>query len=174
MTTTCITCTDQDCPQQGSDNAGCEDWSNIQVEVEGTHDAVPESNLQAVLETRTMYVYIAGRMSGQPSEYLANVREMSAASRALMEAGFCPINPAGDLLEGLVSEQPIPKELFQRRSLDLLRLLRGRRGAMLVLHATHRGGRRSEGVHREIRECELLGIPVVYSIEELAQIRGTE
>jgi hypothetical protein len=137
-------------------------------------DNCPERNLQVEGDSRTFYVYVANRLSGDPGQYLANLREMSAMSRALMEAGFVPLTPGGDFLEGLVSPEPMPVSAYQRRALDLLRLLAGRRAALLVVNAAHRNGRRSEGVHVEISTAMELGIPVAYSIEELAQLRGTE
>lgn len=130
-------------------------------------------------EGSTFYVYVANRLSGNPGEYLANVREMSAACRCLMDMGFCPINPAGDILEGLVSPEPLPVTAFQRRSMGLLRLLAHALGtsdrvALFVVHDGHRNGRRSEGVHAEICEAKRLGIPVAFSIEELCAGRGSE
>ena len=51
----------------------------------------------------TRYVYVAGRLSGDPPTYLANLAEMCAASRRLMDMGLTPINPGADMLEGLMS-----------------------------------------------------------------------
>ena len=110
-----------------------------------------------------MYVYVAGPMSGPPAEYLANVTRLSAYARRLMDAGKCPINPAGDLLEGLAGDVPMTDQQYKRRSMDLLRLLAGREDAAMHVVATqHRDGSESLGVRAEIDECVRLGIPVVY------------
>jgi hypothetical protein len=124
---------------------------------------------------RAFYVYIAGPMSGYPAEYLANCARMSAFSRQFMDLGLCPINPAGDLLEGLASQTPLLDEEYKRRSMDLLRLLgaleRGR-AAVFVISNKHRNGSISSGVADEIAEAEKLGIPVVYDVGELLARRA--
>ena len=113
--------------------------------------------------TFTRYIYVAAPMTGDPSEYLANVSRMTAYSRHLAETGRCPINPAGDLLEGLASSVPLGDATYKRRSMDLLRLLEGRGdAAMHVLATEHRDGRRSFGVAAEIEEAESLCIPIEY------------
>ena len=110
-----------------------------------------------------LYVYVAGPLSGSPGEYLANVAAMSSYCRMLMDAGSCPINPAGDILEGLARETPMPTAQYQLRSMHLLRLLEGRSDAALhVLGWHHRDGIVSAGVAAEVAEAERLGIPVVY------------
>lgn len=161
MTHSCRTCGDRDCPKRGSDNAECEDYTSI-----GDEADVPGA----------FYVYVANRLSGHPGEYLANLHEMFKMSRKLMELGYASINPGADMTEGLMSGDVLPVEHYQRRSLDLLRLLGpqvrcGGRAAMYVVHAHHRDGRPSGGVHDEMGECERLGVPVVYSVEELAGLR---
>jgi len=118
------------------------------------------------------YVYIANRMTGPPSEYLANLHEMSTVSCTLMGLGFVTINPAGDFLEGLMARGPIRDGLYKAHSLARLRLMAlAPRRALLVVHSEHRDGRRSAGVHQEIEECQRLGVPIVRSIGELCQIR---
>lgn len=128
---------------------------------------------------RDFYVYVANRLSGHPGEYLANVCELSRACRRLMEAGYIVVNPAGDMLEGLMSEEPLPVAAYQRRSLGLLRLCiralhAGERAALLIVNAKHRDGSRSGGVGDEIRLAEEYGLPVVWSESELHGLRGTE
>jgi len=118
------------------------------------------------------YVYVANRMTGPPSEYLANLHEMSTVSCELMGLGFVTINPAGDFLEGLIAHVPISAERYKAHSLALLRLMAlAPRRALLVVHSEHRDGRRSAGVHQEIEECQRLGVPIVRSIGELCQMR---
>ena len=56
-------------------------------------------------------VYIAGPLSDMPPQYLANVSRMSDMSRLLTERGFTTINPAADMLEGLMGAKPWPLEL---------------------------------------------------------------
>lgn len=159
MTHSCRTCADADCPKHGSDNAECEDYTSV---------AEPS-------EPGAFYVYVANRLSGHPGEYLANLHEMSVASRALMETGYVPVNPGGDMLDGLMSGVVLDTAHYQSRSLDILRLLAHvPRRALYVLHTKHRDGSPSGGVLAEMRECERLGIPVVFSPEELARLRGSE
>ena len=113
------------------------------------------------------YVYIAAPMSGMPGEYLANVARMTAYSRKLIDQGDCPINPAADLLEGIVSDTPLTTAQYQARSMDLLRLLAGRDDAeMHVLSFSHRDGTISDGVLAEYDECNRRGIAVVPVVGE--------
>lgn len=123
------------------------------------------------------WVYVAGRLSGDPGLYLANVAEMSRTSRRLMELDFCPINPAADLVEGLMSPEPLPVAAYQRRSLQLLELLSAAaadsRAALLVLSYYHPDGRPSAGVATEVAFCKQHGIPVVDSISALLELRRT-
>src|ERR1035437_5783070 len=110
------------------------------------------------MSERLLYVYVAAPMSGNPSEYLANCARMSAVSRQLMDLGMCPINPAGDMLEGLASVTPLSGEAFKRRSMDLLRLLTLQPAAVFVVATQHRDGSNSYGVAAEIVEADKLGI----------------
>ena len=116
------------------------------------------------------YCYTAGPLSGDPGEYLANVAWLSQVSRGLMSYGFIPINPAGDMLEGLASEFPLSVADYQRRSMALLRLLQGRRGCLYVTRLQRHDGRESQGVRAEIEEATRLGIPVAYSLREVEKL----
>ena len=121
------------------------------------------------------YVYLAGPLSDMPPAYLANVAAMTAMSRKLIELEFCPINPAADALEGLMSLAPLTLEQYQRRSMDLLRLLAASpwtRAAVFVVATLHRNGSVSGGVAAEIVEAEKLGIPVVHGLVELLALRA--
>jgi hypothetical protein len=118
------------------------------------------------------YVYVASPMTGYPSEYLANCCRMSVYSRQFLDLGLCPINPAGDMLEGLVSQVPLADSEYKRRSLELLQLLEGRRGAVFVIATANRNGAISSGVADEITEAMRLGIPVTYDIGSLLAVRA--
>lgn len=151
----------------------CPAMEDCPGEVDATDEAVTPS------DSRDFFVYVANRLSGHPGEYLANVHEMSAACRRLMDTGYIVVNPAGDLLEGLMSGEVLPVQAYQRRSLGLLHLCfiahaAGHRAAMLVLHDSHRDGALSGGVHIEIDECRRHGLPIVWSEAELHETRGTE
>lgn len=155
---------------------GMEDCSG---DIDEPQPAADIDNPQPSRDSRDFFVYVANRLSGHPGEYLANVHELSAVCRRLMDAGYVVVNPAGDLLEGLMSGEVLPVQAYQRRSLGLLHLCfiantAGHRAAMLVVNDTHRDGALSGGVHVEIDECRLHGLPVVWSDEELAELRGTE
>ena len=121
------------------------------------------------------YVYVAGRLSGDPGEYLANVARLSLLSRCLMQAGYCPVNPAGDLLEGLMDSDPLPVSAYQKRSRDLLRLLApaaaAGRACILVDTTEHRNGRLSTGVNTERAEAQRLGIPEARTIADVHELR---
>lgn len=122
--------------------------------------------------SETFYVFISGPMSEYPSGYLACCSEMSAYARRFMELGMCPINPAGDMLEGLVSPVPLEGAQFKRRSMELLRLLEGKPAAVFVISTVHRDGRVADGVVDEIGESKRLGIPVVDEVDTLLQVRA--
>jgi hypothetical protein len=118
------------------------------------------------------YVYVAGPLSDMPAQYLANVSRLSHLSRALTEYGYVTINPAADMLEGLMGMEAWPLERYQQRSLNLLRLLIGRRGCLYVDAVIHADGRDSSGVNREIEFALQNGIPVVDSLLSLAAWRA--
>lgn len=119
----------------------------------------------------TFYVYVAGPLSDTPGGYLANVARISRVSRMLMERGYCPINPAADLIDGLMSDEAMPVEHYQRRSMDLLHLLAGKPAALYVTETHHFDGRQSKGVATEITAAEDLGIPVVYTMSDLMRLK---
>lgn len=119
------------------------------------------------------YVYVAGPLSDMPAQYLANVAAMSQVSRELTGAGYVTINPAADMLEGLMSPTPWPLSLFQSRSLAIMRLLANVPGAVYVTAARHADGRESGGVMVEIEEARRLRIPVAFSRLELDHLRDT-
>lgn len=120
----------------------------------------------------TMYVFICGPLSDYPSQYLANVAAMTKWSRHFVELDLCPLNPAADIVEGLISTAPLSLEQYQKRSLDLLRLLEGRPAAVFVVATKHRNGSISSGVADEIAEATRLGIPVVYDVGSLLAVRA--
>jgi hypothetical protein len=109
------------------------------------------------------YIYVAGPLSDYPAQYLANVSRMTLESRLLAEAGYVPINPAADLLEGLLGVSAWPLERYQERSMDLMRLLEHVNGCVYVTSTAHADGRESTGVAGEVAEAKRLGIPVFYS-----------
>ena len=118
------------------------------------------------------YVYLAAPLTDLPAQYLANVATMSRMSRDLMRAGYIPINPAADMLEGLMSDEALTIDLYQSRSMALLELLRGcRRAALFVIRLQHADGRPSTGVRDEIANAQAWGIPVVTTRPELARLR---
>lgn len=136
--------------------------------------ACPEYPCDAIgIPPAPFYVYIAGPLSGDPGEYLANVAALSRVSRRLMAAGFCPVNPASDLVDGLASPEPLPVLCYQRRGLELLRLLAPfvPAAALLITGEFRRDGRRSSGVAREISEAATLGIPMVRDEAALYELR---
>jgi hypothetical protein len=119
------------------------------------------------------YVYVAGPLSDYPAQYLANVRMMSLVSRKLIDAGYTTINPAGDMLDGLMSTTPLTIEQYQQRSMDLLRLLKGQpRAALYVLSGIHADGRLSRGVAAEVEQADVWGIPIARTVDELDALRG--
>jgi hypothetical protein len=117
------------------------------------------------------YVYVAGPLSDMPTQYLANVHELCAASRMLMHFECCPINPTADLLEGLASGVAMALEIYQERSLNLLRLLDGKSACVYVTATHHADGRISAGVAAEIAQAVALRIPIVRTLEEVLELR---
>lgn len=115
----------------------------------------------------TFYVYVAGPLSDIPPQYLANVARLSLESRCLAEQGYVTINPAADMLEGLVGLSAWPLGLYQERSIALLRLLQHVDGALYVVTASHADGRPSAGVQAEVDEARALRIPVAFSRQQL-------
>jgi hypothetical protein len=77
------------------------------------------------------------------------------------------INPAADMLEGLMGAKPWSLELYQARSLGLLRLLAHVRGALYVTSSKHDDGRPSRGVAGEFDEAIRLGIPVFFDLPSI-------
>ena len=118
------------------------------------------------------YVYIICPMTGYPSDYLASCAEMSRYSRQFIELGLCPINPAGDLLEGLISPVPLADSEYKRRSMELLQLLEGKHAAVFVVATRYRDGRISSGAVNELTETYRLGIPVTYDVGSLLAVRA--
>jgi len=108
-------------------------------------------------------VYIAGPLSDMPADYLANCACMIAAWRevnALGHAGYCP---ATDMMLGASHDLPYTIEQYQAWSMAWLEAA----DVVLVIASTHRDGRPSKGVLTEVERAADLGIPVVFSIDEL-------
>jgi len=113
-------------------------------------------------------IYIAGPLSDMPAQYLANVSRMASEARWCMEQGWVPINPAADLIEGLMSGEALPLEAYQRRSLELLRLAAlAEHRAIYVTELNHADGRESIGVRAEIDEAVRLDVPIAFSRSKL-------
>ena len=79
-----------------------------------------------------------------------------------------------------MSEEPLPVEAYQQRSLGLLELVHhaaaaGEWAALLVVHAHHRDGRWSGGVTREIDHTTLHNtpLPVFYCEADLHAYRDS-
>jgi len=71
----------------------------------------------------------------------------------------------------LMSDEAMPVEHYQRRSMDLLHLLAGKPAALYVTETHHFDGRQSKGVATEITAAEDLGIPVVYTMSDLMRLK---
>ncbi len=122
------------------------------------------------------YVVLIGPLTDGPIGYLGNVQRFCEVAGELMLAGYCPLNPATDLLECLVNPA-LGVEILQRRTRQLLRLAAaapvGRRAA-LCLGTENGAGEPSFGALRELEECVELGIPITTTITELRDLRGSE
>ena len=122
------------------------------------------------------YVVLIGPLTDGPIGYIGNVQRFCEVAGELMMAGYCPLNPATDLLECLVNPA-LGVGVVQRRTREVLRLVaaapEGRRAALLL--GTENGaGEPSYGALRELEECLELGIPVVKTLTELRDMRGSE
>ena len=109
-----------------------------------------------------MRVYIAGRLSGCEADYLANVARMLEAWRKLAESGYAPYCPAADLLLGLVSPGGIDVDVYRSLSMEWLRAS----DAVFVSNPDDI----TPGQEAEIAEAERLGIPVAYTVDDLARV----
>ncbi len=122
------------------------------------------------------YVVLIGPLTDEPIGYLGKVQRFCEVAGELMLAGFCPLNPATDLLECLVNPA-LGVGIVQRRTRERLRLASaapaGRRAA-LCLGTENGQGAPSYGALRELEECSQLGIPVVSTLTELRDMRGSE
>jgi hypothetical protein len=136
---------------------------------------VPEGKSQAAVES-CFYVPILGPLTDTPVGYLRNVRRFCDVASRLMAAGYCPLNPAADLLEILVHPE-LTVDVVQRRTRQMIQLAAlapvGRRAA-LCLGLRNAEGESSTGSLGEMDLCGELGIPVCWSEEELARLRGPE
>jgi len=122
------------------------------------------------------YVLLVGPLSDGPVGYLGNMRRFCDVASELTLAGFCPINPAPDALEVFASPA-LTIEMLQRRTLQMFRLAAlapaGRRAALCL--GTHNGaGQVSRGSMVELSLCADLSIPIVTTLDELFDMRGTE
>lgn len=122
------------------------------------------------------YVALIGPLTDGPVGYLGNVRRFCDAAAALMLAGFCPVNPAADLLE-CYADPALTVAIVQERTRQMIRLVAlappGRRAA-LCLGTRNAVGRLSFGTVEELAACGELGIPVCTTLDELLAMRGTE
>jgi hypothetical protein len=122
------------------------------------------------------YVVLVGPLTDDPVGYLGNARRFCDVAAELMLAGYCPLNPATDLLEAFANPA-LGVEILQRRTRQLLRLAAaapvGRR-AVYCLGMTNGADEPSYGAIREIDEALELGIPVVTTLTELRDMRGSE
>jgi hypothetical protein len=122
------------------------------------------------------YVVLIGPLTDGPIGYLGNVQRFCEAAGELMLAGYCPLNPASDLIECLVNPA-LGVEILQRRTREVMRLVaaapEGRRAA-LCLGTENGAGVPSFGALRELEEAVELGIPIVTTLTELRDMRGSE
>lgn len=125
----------------------------------------PVSPPQPKLEgSHPLRVYVAGPLSGREVDYIANCGRIDAACADVMALGCAPFNPAADRLLGMQAEYSFPVEAYKAASLAWL-------ACSDVMYVC---GDATPGVRAEIEFCRERGIPVVWSTEELAQVRGTE
>jgi len=122
------------------------------------------------------YVALIGPLTDGPIGYLGNVQRFCEVAGELMLAGYCPLNPATDLLECLVNPA-LGVGIIQRRTREVLRLVAaapvGRRAAFCL--GTENGADEpSCGAIRELEDCLELGIPIVTTMTQLRDMRGSE
>ena len=136
--------------------------------------------LKEELKESPFYIFISGPLSDFPPQYLSHASRMSRESRWCMEQGWVPFNPAADLIEGLMSVKLLPESVYQKRSMDMLRLIaRAEKRAIYVVGDRHYNGALSHGVFKEMVEARHLGIPICRSRDELIAMQdfyldGTE
>ena len=125
---------------------------------------------------RPFYVALIGPLTDGPVGYLGNVRRFCDVAAELMLAGFCPVNPAVDLLE-VYANSALTVEIVQERTRQMIQLVarapHGRRAALCL--GTHNGaGEPSFGTLGEIVNYRDLGVPVLTTLAELYAMRGSE
>ena len=129
----------------------------------------PPAGLTCPPEAQPFYVALIGPLRDDAVGYLNNVHLFCRAAGELMVAGFCPLNPANDLLE-VVTDCRLTTGMLQRRARQLIRLAAlapvGRRAA-LVLGVKNHQGKISWGSKAELQLCDELSLRFVQTLEQL-------
>lgn len=134
---------------------------------------MPETATEPFHVARPFYVILIGPLTDDPVGYLGNVRRFCELAGRLTLAGYCPLNPAGDLLEVLI-EPRLSVAVLRRRTRQMIELAAAApRRAALCLGTENARGERSTGVAVELDDCRVLGVPVVWSESDLHAMRGT-
>ncbi len=139
----------------------CPAWEDCPGDVDGPQTA-SESQERPV--SRLLRVYVAGPLSGCEVEYIHNCAQMDRACASVVELGMAPFNPAADRTWGQFVSEPLEAGVYKDLSFAWL----------AVCDVMYVCGRISPGVQAEIDYCSRHGIPVVYSLDELAEVRGSE
>ena len=115
-------------------------------------------------------VYIAGKLSDSgntersPSKvvcsYIQNLSEMCACADTVKMNGYAPYVPGLDFLMGITAGYWEERD-YRRLSMAFLEVC----DAVLVISE-------SKGVEAEIKRAKELGIPVCYTVGELAELEG--
>lgn len=174
----CLDCVADTCLRAGKDGKPLEDdcfEGRVRAEAQDVEPVTAPHQEAAV--NRIERVYIFGPMTGLPAEYLHNCGVMLRMWHEVTMLGMAAFCPAVDALLGMqhgsvagYEGAPLTIEQYRLNSLkwlDVSDVLYGQRRTRL-------DGSRSDGIEDELAHARHLGIPVVWSIEELCALRGTE
>ena len=139
----------------------CPAWEDCPGDVD---EPETDSESQERPVSRLRRVYVAGPLSGSEVEYIHNCARLDRASAEVVSLGMAPFNPAADRTWGQFVSDPLEADVYKALSFAWL----------YVSDVMYVCGRISPGVQAEVEFCGRHDIPVVYSLEELAELRGTE
>lgn len=103
-------------------------------------------------------VYIAGKLSDMPGQYIKNMHQMIIYANKVRKAGFAPFTPCLDILLGLVNGNISEGEYYK---IGLAWI-----GVANAIFVVPNSGD-SKGTEREINKAKSLDIPVFYTLQEL-------
>ncbi len=106
-------------------------------------------------------VYIAGALNSDACGYITNLHKMTAYANRVMRLGCAVYSPGNDFIQGLLSGVLDYKD-YVRNTMSFLEVC----DAVALVPDNHMY---SVGTRNEVLRARQLGIPVLYSFEEVLQ-----